>query len=138
MDFSKIIRFVLAGLFFCVYAQASSIDLRAYSLAQNYHYSWDPVAKNALVEGAGSRFQFHAGSEYFLKDDRLGRMEGKALFWDNSVVMPSSAVSFLPAFSPQASAEVPVLHRLQKVLLVWQGLGRRRQVDDQTLPQHRL
>ena len=119
MDFSKIIRFVLAGLFFCASAGASSIDLRAYSLAQNYHYSWDPVAKNALVEGAGSRFQFHAGSEYFLKNGRLQKMDEKAVIWNDSLIAPSSAASFLPGSAPVRLASVlpGATHQIRKVVV---------------------
>ncbi len=95
-------------------AQAADfLDLRAYSIAQNYHYSWDPVAKNAVLEGAAGRFQFHVGSEYFLRDGRLGKMDGKAFFWNDSVVTPSSAVSFLPA--PKTAPSVS--HILRKVVI---------------------
>ena len=127
---------MLFGLCLCVSAQAADspwinlnsadfLDLRAYSLSQSYHYSWDPVAKNAVLEGSGGRFQFHVGSEYFLKDGRLERMTSKALFWEDSVVMPSSAASFLPMISIPAPVSAPAvtetatptLHRLRKVII---------------------
>ena len=124
------------GLCLCVAAHAAAypwvrvggvdfLDLRAYSLAQNYHYSWDPVAKNAVLEGSGFRFQFHAGSEFFLKNGRLQKMNGKAFFWNDSVVMPSSSALFLPGLSQKDLVDVPAVvsalpaatHRLRRVVL---------------------
>jgi len=128
MNLSRSLLSVGVGVCLCASSQAADgIDLRAYSLAQNYHYSWDPVAKNAVVEGPGGRFQFHVGSEYFLKDGHLARMDGKAIFLQDSVVMPSSAASFLPApaSAPRMPAAVPAIaetvppafHRLRKVVI---------------------
>ncbi len=125
MNLSRSFLAVSIGLCLCASTQAagspwvslgsaSFLDLRAYSLAQNYRYSWDPVAKNAVLDGAAGRFQFHAGSEYFLKDGRLQKMEGKAVFWNDSVVAPSSASSFLPGLEPRVLA---VSHRIRKVVV---------------------
>src|SRR4051812_5992318 len=120
MNGPRSLKIALAGAFLCVWAclpagQALGaespwirfngdrfVDLRVYGLAQNLHYSWDPVAKNAVLEGAGNRFQFHAGSEYFMKDGRLQKMDAKAVFLNDALAAPGSAGSFLPGLKNEA------------------------------------
>lgn len=114
MDRPPVLKLVLALLCVCSLAEARSpwvnvggaefLDLRAYSQAQNYDYSWDPVAKNLLLQGAGGHFRFHVGSEYFLKNGRLEKMGEKARFWNDSVMAPGSAAALLPAVPERPAA----------------------------------
>lgn len=89
-------------------AEGDYIDLRVFGAAQNMAYSWDPVAKNAVLEGQGGHFRFHVGSEYVLKNGRLEKMSGKAGFWNDSVVAPASAAPLLSGARPlPVSAPAP-------------------------------
>jgi N-acetylmuramoyl-L-alanine amidase len=114
MDLNRILRTALLAICVCVPAHAAGaplVELRAYGRAQDHVYSWDPVAKNAVLEGPSGSFRFHVGSDYYLKNGRLEKMTEPASFREDSVVVPASAVSAIPAEVPAVS------HRLRRVVI---------------------
>ncbi len=122
MNLMRLSGMFFLGLCLCVTARAEGefVDLRAFSAAQNYVYSWDPVAKNVVLEGAGGNFRFHVGSEYYLNNGRLERMQGTAQFLDDSVLAPAAAPVFLRsrvASSVPAAALPQASHFIRKVVL---------------------
>ena len=100
----------------------SYFSVNAFSQERGLHYHWDPLLKNAVIEGGEGAVKFHVDSEYILTGDRFLKLDHRVRFLNGSVMAPSSAVRHLdrlyPAkIAPAGTAVFPSRNRIQTVVI---------------------
>jgi len=92
------------------------LSLSELSKEKGLTYSWDPLLKNATLNGSLGSVKFHVGSEYILSRGRMYKLDAKVRYFQGSAAAPLSASRYVDGLVlPSPGASLPVSNLSQKI-----------------------
>ncbi len=92
------------------------LSLSELSKEKGLTYSWDPLLKNATLNGSLGFVKFHVGSEYILSRGRMYKLDAKVRYFQGSAAAPISASRYVDELALPKSAFLPA-HRIQRIVV---------------------